>query len=89
MAFYRFFFVNILQATIFIMSEWKDFLWTKPVYHFHMLNNRSLDFFQSAYLESFTVNVRLIYTQITCVCWKIAIEMSYSPLFHEILLIFA
>ena len=47
-----------------------------------------MDFFQPAYLKRLKANVRLIYRRIACVCRKnVAIEMSYFPLFHEILLI--
>ena len=45
-----------------------------------------MDVFILAYLKSFKINVRLIYNRISCACRKhVAIEMSYSPIFHDIL----
>ena len=44
--------------------------------------------FLPAYLKSFKVSVRLIYSRISCAYRNnVAINMRYSPLFHEILLI--
>ena len=55
----------------------------------HFINNHKVWLlFQSAYLKRMKVNVRLIYSQMPCVCRKnVAIEMSYFPSFHERLLI--